>query len=174
LARLKAADGDLRGAQEMVDRILSERPAMSAGDALALASSIDRRGLRGAAELLEGTEGVAEDPAVLFTRAMRAAADGRVDEGKALLTDARTNATDRTREAVERAYAQYLDAVNDPGATDALRALSEAFRASPAAQVDVLRSRSAWADAALIKQAVDNLRAAIGEQSPAWRVHEGR
>ena len=174
MARLKAADGDLEGAQEIVDRILRERPELSAGDALALAAAIDRRKLTGAEQLLSGATGIANDPSVMLARALKSAADGRSDEGKALLRDGLASAPAANKEPFARAHAQYLDSINDPGALDAMRSLSHGYSASPAAQVDVLRSRVAWTDQALVGQAVGNLRAAVGEQSPAWRIYEAR
>ena len=174
LARLKAADGDRDGAQEIIDRILRERPALSAGDTLALASTIERRNLRGGEALLSGAGDVANNPAVLFARAMKAAADGRVDEGKALLRDAINGAPPELRGDYARAMAQFLDATNDPTALDAMRSLSETYAQSPGVQRDVLRSTAAWTDPELVKAAIGNLRAVVGEQSPAWRVFEAR
>ncbi len=174
MARLKAADGDLEGAQEIVDRIIRERPEISAGDALALAAAIDRRRLTGAEQLLSGAQGIANDPAVMYARAMKSAADGRADEGKALLRDGLASAPAASKEAFQRANAQYLDAINDPGALEAMRSLSKAYPASPAAQTDVLNSRVAWTDQPLVSQAVGNLRGAVGDQSPAWRIYEAR
>ncbi|MGP1310908.1 MAG: tetratricopeptide repeat protein, partial [Phycisphaerales bacterium] len=174
LARLKAADGDLQGAQEIIDRILRDRPEMSANDALALAGAIERRRLRGGEALLSGAEGIANDPAVLLARALKAADDGRVDEGKSMLRDAAASAPAQFKEPFERANAQFLDATGDPGALAAMRALSEKYPESAAAQADVLRSRSAWSDPELVRKAVANFRGVIGEQSPAWRVFEAR
>lgn len=174
LARLKAADGDVQGAQEVVDRILREKPEMAPADALALAATIERRRLRGGEQLLSGAPRIANDPAVLFARAMKAAADGRADEGKSLLRDAMASAPTEAKPDFARANAQYLDAINDPAALDTLRALSETYAQSPAAQRDVLRSKWAWTDAALVDSAIQRLRAAVGEQSPAWKIFEAR
>lgn len=174
LARLKATDGDREGAQAIIDRILRDRPALSAGDALALAATIERRNLRGGEELLSGAGEVANNPAVLFARAIKAANDGRVDEGKALLRNAMNGAPAELRADYSRAMAQFLDATNDPTALDAMRSLSETYAQSPAVQRDVLRSNVAWTDPELVKSAIGNLRAVVGEQSPAWRVFEAR
>lgn len=174
LARLKAADGDREGAQEIVDRILRDKPALSAGDALALAAMIERRNLRGGEALLSGAGEVSNNPAVLLARAMKAAADGRVDEGKALLRNALNSAPEGARVDYTRALAQFLDATNDPGALEAMRSLSASYAQLPAVQRDVLRSSVAWTDPDLVKSAIENLRAVVGEQSPAWRVFEAR
>lgn len=174
LARLQAADGDLRGAQATVDRILREKPAMSPSDALALASVIERRGLQGGQALLESSGDIANDPGVLFARAVSSAAQGRADEGRAMLRDALDRAPDAMREPYARAYARFLDAIDDANAIESLRALSADYAASPAAQREVLRSVVAWNDAALVKSSIDRLRAAVGEQSPAWKIFEAR
>lgn len=174
LARLKAAEGDLEGAQALVDRITREKLELPPGDALALASAVQRRGLRGAEALLQSSPQVAEDPGVLYARAIQAAADNRVDEGKALLRGALARRSGPEALPYDRALAQYLDAVRDPDAFAALKRLSDANQDNPDVQRDLLRSNSAWRDEIAVKNAIDRLRGALGEASPSWRVFEAR
>ena len=174
LARLRAAEGDLAGAQALVDRIISERIELPPWDALGLASAVQRRGLRGSEALLQSSPQVAEDAGVLYARAIQAAADNRVDEGRALLQDALAKRSGAAALPYERAMAQFLDAVRDPGAFDAIRRLSDSHPTNAEVQRDVLRSVAAWRDERVVKNAIDRLKAAIGENSTGWRFFEAR
>lgn len=174
LARLKAAEGDLAGAQALIDEIIEQRAELPPWDALGLASAVQRRGLRGAEALLQSSPQVAEDAGVLYARAIQAAADNRVDEGRALLRDALAKRSGAAALPYERAMAQFLDAIRDPGAFDAIKRLSDANPTSAEVQRDVLRSAAAWRDEQVVKNAIDRLKAAIGETSTGWRVFEAR
>lgn len=110
---------------------------------------------------------------VAAARAVLSAREGDTEGGLAAFDDVRvTDPGDVERLA--RARAGFMDRAGLPGAARAMGELSDTFPSSPEVQAEVLRSRSAWTDRAVVGRAIARLREATGDEGLEWRVARAR
>jgi len=125
------------------DRMLMRR--------LALLSAREKLGLE-AECFARADDGVPATPAAAFTRALALHESGRTAEGADLLRTAEAGANGAERVGWSRALAQYLDAVGDPAATDAWKALCDANPSDLSLQLAALRAPSSARDMAFVER----------------------
>lgn len=177
LTRALAVTGDLAGAREQLDSILKLEALPPPADLAPLLESCRRYGVFGVQELAaRASESSVNDPAVLRAVAMLSAEDGRLRDGIALFDAAieRAASDPLKLRALQRAKAQHLDAVGDPGALEALLAVGASDRGDPENQLAILNSRAAWTNRPAVSSAIGALRAIAGEDSLAWKVFQAR
>lgn len=178
LARAHAASSEPRAlvdANAAIDRMESLGDAVSITDLTRTASALRTRLPQGANRLLALAEARdADHPDLLFQRAMAAVIDGRRDEARGILDSAANRAQGDARLNLQRMSARLLDAAGDTGALDALVALAQANPDSLPVQQDVLDSRAAWREEAVVRSAINRMRALSGEETAPWRLHEAR
>lgn len=175
LARAHAATGNSIAAAEAVDQMVALGSAIDPATAARTVGALRVREPALADRVLEAAVLAAPGhPAVVYQRALGLTASGRGDEARAALIAAEREASGLEAVEVRRARARLLDETGDPRAREELAALAASHPDNLGAQQEVLWSRAAWTDEALVRGAIARVRAISGESAAAWRLHEAR
>ncbi|TVQ30749.1 MAG: hypothetical protein EA376_11900 [Phycisphaeraceae bacterium] len=175
LARGQAAVGAVDEARRTVEEIL-EKQLLFTGESLRALMRLSRShdwGLE--AQLTQLAEAIElDDPSIDLVLALQAASDGRIAEGRKILTQAVEQSEGPRRVEGKLRLALYLDAVRDPEALSALTKLAEEHPDDPQMQLSLLQSAAAWSDEKAVNAAIARLRRLAGEASTVWKIHEAR
>lgn len=174
LIHMRALEGNKTAATELVQSALQGDAKLPESTLLKLAQLSDQHGL-GLSDAcfakLNSTSG-GMTPGLAYAQAVSRLRSGDPEGARAALTEAASKAGDDIR--WQAAMAQFLDLAGSEDALGLWVAIAEKAPDDAALLRNILDSRTAWKDLALIDRVIERLKVATGENAANWRVARAR